>query len=482
MKLCFLKKLNKQKTFFFLFCISTLGTGHVADIYSPAVTDSPALQEARVKIVAYLNDLLDGQLDETSSTSTGSTSSLKEEIGNLGNVMTDISKEQNNVDSSIVSLPSIKLPENSQAPALQEQGQDQLPQLKSFTFGLGDALLGNDQETENRGSGLLGDLNLGNIFESPNEQSPNQFNQPQQIPQQQFILPSLQQPQSLPTLPAQPSQTPTRAQPTQSNTIIPPTSYTPPPNSDNIPIPSSSPKTNSVPSTPPPPPPSSEPEPILNITLSVLSANTLSQSSATSSSNTAVNATPVAITPSESEFYNQNMDQDPGVLTPDRDSNDIAAENAKINAILNPKKPVKPLDTAELEGKNSIDILNLIDIHGKQHKQKTHKKHHYITVNNKTTETTIKQPTPTNNNYAKKLTSFTDNAPLGNLPNFPTPQTNVAPMYAISNGPHKIIIESHSTTYPQLVFAKNDAFSVESTDLSKVQLPSFISSSISGTY
>lgn len=441
----------------------------MADIYSPAVTDSPALQEARVKIVAYLNDILDGQLDETSSTSTGSTSSqIKNEIGNLGNVETDISKEQTNVASSIVSLPELKLIQNSPAPQQQDQGL--LPQLKSFTFGLNDAIMGDNQE--NRESGLLGDLNLGNIFESPNEQTPNDYTPPQQ---QQFSLPMLQTPQ-IPQLPQTPQKPqPPSTAPAQSNTIVPPTSYTPPTttqSTQSTPNPSSSPKTNSTLSGSTSP----KPKPILSFTLSVLSANTLSQSSATSSSSTPVNATPIAVTPSESEFYNQNMDQDPGVLTPDRDSNNIAAENAKINAILHPKKPVKPLDMTNLEGKDSLTILNLIRIHGKKQQQpKIHKKHHHTVVNTNNNVTMINNDIHTITNTNKKISTFTENNnPLGNLPNFPV--TN-APGFGISNGAHKIIIESHSTTYPQLAFAKNDAFSVESTDLSNVQLPSFISSS-----
>lgn len=54
--------------------LSTLGTGHCADIYAPSSHDIPALKEARVKITTFLEKLLPNVTENPVSSSTSSSS------------------------------------------------------------------------------------------------------------------------------------------------------------------------------------------------------------------------------------------------------------------------------------------------------------------------------------------------------------------------------------------------------------------------
>lgn len=480
----------------------TIGTGHVADIYSPAVSDPPDLQEARVKIVSYLNDLLSGQLDQSSSSS----SSLENDIGNLGDALDDISKDQksmvgkvphargnNNALNSLKELSSLHVMRTSSMFGQQKQ-----------RFNLADLL------DRNRIGGLLEDPNeqspgtsfgpFGNLL-MPGEQTSTQSNaQNKIVANTQSVEPPAPTESPTPIVsPAPTAQSPAPSPPTPS-IIIPPTSYTPSqyvPDTPSEVISNRQQKHSSV-SFDTSHKHSSAKKSSSSVgslrvlstqsldLLSVLSDDTLSKTSATSASSIPKPLAPTPVTPSESEFYNENLNANPADLTPDRDSAaNATAENAAIYAILHPKK--KP-DSLKLD--SFTDLLNFSFTKQTKGPTKHNDKKQHVIIHGKGTKKASKA--------GKTKSSFSIGITLNSLPSFPNYNSTLLPVIGLQEklhkthsnhtaphtnhtGPHTnhtVAHESHSTTYPQFGFAKSDVFSVESSDLSKLQLPSFIASKI----
>lgn len=483
--------------------LTIAGTGHVADIYSPAASDPPDLQEARVQIVSYLNDLLSGQLDQSSSSS----SSLQNDIGNLGDALNDIDSDQKSVVGNFANaqnnkqsnpLFSLKKRSSARTTPTFEPPRHRFDLVDLLDGRNMDGLL--DEPSERSPGTLLGTLGgfLMPGAPAPSLQTPPMQTSTQSNADNKIVANTLSvetpaptetpaPPSQPPAPPAQPAQPARPAQPPAPPVkFVPPTSYTPSQYVPDTPseVQSNNQQRHSTLSSDSSHKKSSDKNSTTSFgslkllstksldLLSVLSDDTLSQTSATSTSSIPARVAPTPVTPSESEFYNENLNANPADLTPDRDSGaNATAENAEIYAILHPKKKPDPLKL-----KSFNDILNFsFSKHTKGPKKHNDNNHH---------DKDTKKP-----HKAGKITSyFSIGISLNALPSFPNLTSTSPPVIGLPKKAHKAhanhtaahntTIKSHSTTYPQFAFAKSDVFSVESTVFSQLQLPSFISSKI----